>query len=144
MGDLIFFYGTLMTGFTNEGRTRVGGHLKSVGKGSINALLFDLGLYPGAIPASDSRVRGELHQIVDIELALAILDEFEGYSASDPFTSLYVREETTVQLDDGQLASAWVYFYNGPLGTAPRIQSGDYVEFVKSRGKARREGDVKI
>ena len=37
-----------------------------------------------------------------------------------------------VRLDDGQVVSAWVYFYNAPLGDAPRIDSGDYLEYLKA------------
>jgi hypothetical protein len=31
------------------------------------------------------------------------------------------------------MATAFVYFYNAPLGRAPRIRSGDYLEHVKAR-----------
>ena len=34
-------------------------------------------------------------------------------------------------LDDGRVMPAWVYFYNAPLGGAPRIVSGDYLEYLK-------------
>ena len=37
------------------------------------------------------------------------------------------------RLPDGHVAPAWVYFYNAPLGQAPRISSGDYLEHVKVR-----------
>jgi gamma-glutamylcyclotransferase (GGCT)/AIG2-like uncharacterized protein YtfP len=36
-------------------------------------------------------------------------------------------------LDDGRVEEVWVYFYNAPLGRAPRITSGDYIEHLKSR-----------
>ena len=130
MGDLVFFYGTLMSRFRREGRSGVDDQLKAVGRGSIAAALFDLGLYPAAIP-SDSRVKGELHQMLDVDHVLAVLDEIEGYSVSDPFTSLYTREQTSVSLDDGSVVDAWVYFYNAPLGSAPRIESGDYLEYLE-------------
>ena len=69
----------------------------------------------------------------DIARVLTVLDEFEGYSASDPLTSLYTREETTVTRDGGQVVNAWVYFYNRPLGGAPRIESGDYLEYLRMK-----------
>ena len=31
------------------------------------------------------------------------------------------------------MAEASVYFYNAPLGSAPRITSGDYLEHVRAR-----------
>jgi gamma-glutamylcyclotransferase (GGCT)/AIG2-like uncharacterized protein YtfP len=133
MGDLIFFYGTLMSAFQPEVLARLDGQLQSTGRGSIAATLFDLGSYPAAIPALDGRVRGELYRMRDVGRVLFVLDEFEGYSSSDRFTSLYVRDEAAVRLDDGQVVTAWVYFYNAPLVGAPRIDSGDYREYMEGK-----------
>jgi len=131
MTDLVFFYGTLMSGFKRPGRSRIDSKLTPVGHGSIKATLFDLGIYPAAIPASDERVLGELHRMVDPGGVLDALDEIEGYRPSQPDASLYTRVETAVTLDDGRVESAWVYFYNAPLGKAQRIASGDYLEHLK-------------
>jgi gamma-glutamylcyclotransferase (GGCT)/AIG2-like uncharacterized protein YtfP len=131
MTDLVFFYGTLMTGFQRQGRAGLDRLLKPVGRGWIRAALFDLGIYPAAIPANDSRVWGEIHQMLDADSVLSSLDELEGFSASEPDTSLYTRHESPVTFEDGRAASAWVYFYNAPLGRAERIDSGDYLEHLK-------------
>jgi gamma-glutamylcyclotransferase (GGCT)/AIG2-like uncharacterized protein YtfP len=128
--ELVFFYGTLMTGFRRPGRARVEARLAAEGRGSINAALFDLGIYPAAIPATDSRVRGEVHRMLDSKEVLAALDEIEGFRADQPDSSLYRRVETPVTFDDGRAATAWVYFYNAPLGRAQRIDSGDYLEYL--------------
>ena len=133
MTDLVFFYGTLMSGFQRPGRAPLDRVLVAVGRGWINAALFDLGIYPAAIPASDSTVRGEVHRMTDPDAVLSELDE--GFRASEPETSLYRRVETPVTFDDGHddghVASAWVYFYNAPLGGARRIESGDYLSHLK-------------
>lgn len=131
MTDLVFFYGTLMSGFKRPGRDRLDQALKPIGRGWIRAALYDLGIYPAAIPAHDSRVWGEVHQMLDPEAVLATLDQIEGYSASEPDASLYTRVEIPVTFDDGHVANAWVYFYNAPLGRAERIESGDYLEHLK-------------
>jgi gamma-glutamylcyclotransferase (GGCT)/AIG2-like uncharacterized protein YtfP len=131
--DLVFFYGTLMTGFHRPGRMRLDMLLRLVGRGWISAALFDLGIYPAAIPADDSRVWGEVHRMVDADSVLSELDEIEGYSADEPDASLYRRAEITVTLEDGRRVPAWVYFYDAPLGRAPRIESGDYLEHLKVR-----------
>jgi gamma-glutamylcyclotransferase (GGCT)/AIG2-like uncharacterized protein YtfP len=131
MTNLVFFYGTLMSGFQRPGRARLDHALKPVGRASILAALFDLGIYPAAIPAQDSRVWGEVHQMLDEEAVLATLDEIEGYRASEPDTSLYTRAEIPVTFADGREDRAWVYFYNAPLGRAERIQSGDYLEHLR-------------
>jgi len=69
--------------------------------------------------------------MLDEEAVLSTLDEIEGYRASEPDTSLYTRAEIPVTFDDGRVASAWVYFYNAPLGRAERIESGDYLEHLR-------------
>jgi len=129
--DLVFFYGTLMSGFKRPGRSRVDPKLTPEGRGSIAAALFDVGIYPAAIPASDTRVRGEIYRMFDSASVLAVLDEIEGFRPSRPDESLYTRGEAQVTFDDGQVANAWVYFYNAPLGRAQRIDSGDYLEYLK-------------
>jgi gamma-glutamylcyclotransferase (GGCT)/AIG2-like uncharacterized protein YtfP len=131
MTDLVFFYGTLMSGFRRHGRSRVDRQLTLEGRGWIAAALFDLGIYPGAIPAPDSRVRGEVYRMLDRDIVLAALDEIEGYRPERPETSLYARVETPVTFDDRHVELAWAYFYNAPLGNAQRIESGDYLEHLK-------------
>jgi len=131
MTDLVFFYGTLMKGFERAGRSGVEAKLTPMGRGSIGGALFDLGIYPAAIPSTDSRVTGELYRISDLGSVLAVLDELEGHRPTEPDTSLYRRIEAPVTLDDGQIVQAWVYFYNAPLGQAQRIESGDYRQHLK-------------
>ena len=133
MTDLVFFYGTLMSGFERAGRARVDRALKPMGRGRISAALFDLGIYPAAIPASEGQVWGEVHQMLDPGDVLTTLDEFEGFNAQAPDASLYRRVEAPVTFDDGHTERAWVYFYNAPLGRAERIDSGDYLEHLKVR-----------
>ena len=133
MTDLVFFYGTLMSGFERAGRASVARALRPLGRGRINAALFDLGIYPAAIPATESQVWGEVHQMLNPSDVLTTLDEFEGYNAQAPDASLYRRVEVPVTFDDGHTDRAWVYFYNAPLGRAERIQSGDYLQHLKVR-----------
>lgn len=131
MADLVFFYGTLMTPFNRTGRLRVDQHLGYVGRGSIGGALFDLGIYPAAVPASDARVWGEVYTMTHPTIVLQALDEFEGCRADEPESSLYTRALTPVTLEDGRVVDAWAYFYNAPLGRAERIHSGDYLQHLK-------------
>jgi len=133
MSELVFFYGTLMLPFQRAGRSKIDHHLRLVGRGTIQAALFDLGIYPAAVPSSDSTVRGELHEMLEPLTVLRELDGIEGYRSSEPETSLYTRARTPVTLDDGRTFDAWVYFYNAPLGRAERVSSGDYLEHLKRR-----------
>jgi gamma-glutamylcyclotransferase (GGCT)/AIG2-like uncharacterized protein YtfP len=131
--NLVFFYGTLMSGFKRPGRERLNSMLTPLGRGSIRAALFDMGFYPAAVPAGDAQVTGELHRMIDAEVVLHELDDIEGFRPEEPDTSLYVRAETLVTLEDGRTETAWTYFYNAPLGSAPRIESGDYLDYLKVR-----------
>jgi gamma-glutamylcyclotransferase (GGCT)/AIG2-like uncharacterized protein YtfP len=133
MVDLVFFYGTLMTPFNRTGRLRVDQHLLYMGRGTIAGALFDLGIYPAAVPASDARVWGEVYRMTHPTIVLQALDEFEGCRADEPETSLYTRDLTRVTLEDGRVVEAWAYFYNAPLGRAERIPSGDYLQYLGRR-----------
>ena len=129
----MFFYGTLMSGFKREARARLDALLTPLGRGWIHAALFDLGIYPGAVPATDSRVWGEVYRMRDPNTVLSTLDEVEGFTPAEPDRSLYRREEAVVTFNDGLQAQAWTYFYNAPLGRAQRIESGDYMQHLKIR-----------
>ena len=133
MADFVFFYGTLMAGFDRRRRAGIDAKLTYRGRGSIRAALFDLGIYPAAVPAPEGMVWGEVYEMADREAVLAALDDIEGYRPDDPDKSLYSRAVADVALPDGTVERAWVYFYNAPLGRAPRIASGDYLEHVKVR-----------
>ena len=63
--------------------------------------------------------------MLDPDAVVASLDEIEGFRASEPDASVYVRVEKPVAFEDGHHATAWTYFYNAPLGQARRIESGD-------------------
>ncbi len=97
------------------------------------AALFDLGLYPAAVPAPEGQVWGEVYEMSDTDAVLAGLDDIEGYTPGHADQSLYTREQAEVLLPDGTTAPAWVYFYNAPLGQARLIASGDYLEHIRVR-----------
>ena len=127
----MFFYGTLMTPFNRPGRQRVDAKMSFVGRGRIHAALFDLGIYPAAVPATDDRVvLGEVYEMLEPNAVLAALDEIEGYRSTEPESSLYTRVLVDVTLEGGRVLSAWAYFYNAPLGRAERIESGDYLQHL--------------
>ena len=129
----MFFYGTLMTPFNRTGRLRLDQHLSFKGRGTIRAALFDLGIYPAAVPSGRQPRDWRSVRAHRACAALRALDELEGYRPSDPETSLYTRTRTPVAMEDGTTVEAWTYFYNAPLGRAERIESGDYLEHLKVR-----------
>ena len=120
-----------MAGFDRRRRAGIDTKLRYVGRGSIRGALFDLGLYPAAVPAPDGHIWGEVYEMSESAVVLAALDDIEGYRHDDPDKSLYIRSQADVTLPDGTQARAWVYFYNAPLGRAARIASGDYLEQMR-------------
>ena len=133
MADAAFFYGTLMAGFDRRRRAGIDSDMRYLGRGYISGALFDLGIYPAAVPSSDGRIWGEVYEFDDDGRILAALDDIEGYTHDDPDRSLYTRAKTPVTLDGDATREAWVYFYNAPLGSAPRIPSGDYLAHIRAR-----------
>ena len=122
-----------MAGFDRRRRAGIDDKLTYIGRGSIQGALFDLGLYPAAVPGPDGHVWGEVYEMADSATVLAALDEIEGYRHDDPDRSLYLRQTAQVLLAGGAHSLAWVYFYNAPLGRASRIPSGDYLEHTRVR-----------
>jgi gamma-glutamylcyclotransferase (GGCT)/AIG2-like uncharacterized protein YtfP len=133
MPKLVFFYGTLMTPFNRTGRLQIEQNLVYKGRGTITAALFDLGIYPAAVPDPDGQVWGEVYEMTQPVVVLRALDELEGYRPTEPEASLYTRRLTPVTMEDGSIVYASAYFYNAPLGRAERIASGDYLEHLIGR-----------
>jgi gamma-glutamylcyclotransferase (GGCT)/AIG2-like uncharacterized protein YtfP len=134
VSERVFFYGTLMAPFNRPGRQRITPQLTFEGRGTMHAALFDLGIYPAAVPAQDSSVVwGEVYETANPEAVLTALDEIEGHRPSEPERSLYTRVLTDVTLESGRVEKAWAYFYNAPLGQAQRIQSGNYLDYLNRR-----------
>ncbi len=132
MTDRVFFYGTLMTAFDRRQRAGIDERLLVyLGRGYICAALFDLGIYPAAVPDPEGRVWGEVYAMHDVEAVLPALDDIEGYCPDEPDASLYMRLEVPITLEDGSTGNGWAYFYNAPLGRAERIASGDYLEHLR-------------
>jgi gamma-glutamylcyclotransferase (GGCT)/AIG2-like uncharacterized protein YtfP len=115
MLDRLFVYGTLRDSLTDFGDATY------EAAGEIDAELYDLGDYPGAVPSPDTRLRGALWRLGDPDATLEKLDHYEDADAPDPAKGLFIRETVRVALDDGSTKEAWVYFYNRSVQNRPRI-----------------------
>lgn len=104
----------------------------------FGAAIYDLGNYPGIGPAeSSASIRGEVFEVTDDGLAIA--DEIEGHP------NFYVRQESTVVLDNGTGGAAWVYWAPTALleGRTP-IPSGDWFDRGGDGGAAKTATAVSI
>ena len=133
MTDLVFFYGTLMSGFKRRGRDRIDAKLTPVGRGGFTPRCSTSGYTRARFRPLTPKSGAKLHRMAETEAVLRELDDIEGFTPGEPDGSLYVRRETPVTLADGRIESAWTYFYNAPLGGAQRIESGDYLDYLRIR-----------
>jgi gamma-glutamylcyclotransferase (GGCT)/AIG2-like uncharacterized protein YtfP len=122
--EYFFVYGTLMEGQRNDLLSQLRASL--VGRGTIQAKLYDLGEYPGAKPDHRHQVKGELYRLAKPAQHLTLLDDYEDFVSLRRHSSLFVREQTEVTLEDGRREIAWVYFYNRPVDESYFVAGGDF------------------
>jgi len=129
MSEYLFSYGTLQPGHAPAEIMHAVDKLRSVGKGSIRGLLYDLGDYPGAVLSSDSKrtISGSVFQLAEDESLLSQLDEYEGFDPKAPQESLFRRELHPVKLDSGKKLTCWIYVYNRKPDSARLLNSGVYM-----------------
>jgi gamma-glutamylcyclotransferase (GGCT)/AIG2-like uncharacterized protein YtfP len=125
----LFVYGTLRSGSKNEFFDLLKENSKPIGKGMLNARLYDLGAYPGAKPSKNKGevTLGEVYEVDQNKWNEVIkrLDEYEGFDVNDPNNSEYVRKRTKIKMGPKSI-SAWTYLYNRPLRGKRPIWTGDY------------------
>lgn len=138
----VFSYGTLITGaLSPEIDELLGTHCVARWEAWVRGRLYDLGAYPGAVPAArrDERIRGQVLELRDAERILPWLDRYEGYDPRVPRKSLYLRERVRVtpEADAGPAATpteAWIYWLNQRPAGRRLIVSGDYRGYLSAGG----------
>lgn len=127
--DYLFVYGTLRNGYDLKLRNRVSRELEYVGKAKVEASLYDLGKYPGAIKGEQkSEVIGDVFIITNPEKVLNVLDKYEGKK--------FDRKLQKVKLRSGKSISAWIYWYNQTPEPKRRIHYKDYLNYLKNKKTA--------
>jgi gamma-glutamylcyclotransferase (GGCT)/AIG2-like uncharacterized protein YtfP len=90
---------------------------------TVRGHLHDLGEYPGLV-LDDSPdaplVPGDVFLVADGK-TLAAIDEYEGFRAGKPETSIFQRTHVAVILPDGGQRTCWVYVYNGEVSSSPIV-----------------------
>ena len=136
----MFAYGTLRKGVAIPLKKKIGEDMEWVGLSQIPGKMYDIGKYPGALPANAdekrSFIKGEVIKIRNPRKVFKILDEYEGFDPRHVDKSEYYREKKTVQLDDGTKIDAWVYWYNLPVQGKRRIRHKDYLDYLKKKKSA--------
>ncbi|MDQ7052104.1 MAG: gamma-glutamylcyclotransferase family protein [candidate division KSB1 bacterium] len=137
--SLLFVYGTLMRGGANERFLASPDRAQFVEEARVRGKLYDIGEFPALVPAEDdepeSWVYGEIYALETPDILLKTLDVIEGVNEAYPERSLFKRICLTAYSDSGE-KTVWAYVYNQPLHHFPRIPSGNYREYLKSRQTA--------
>lgn len=130
MREYLFIYGTLLPEYAPNEIADTVRRLSYVGPAYVHGRLYDLGEYPGVIldASSPTKISGHLFKLPQNQSVLAALDSYEGFESENLKKSLFVRERTTVTLDDKRSVQCWIYVYNRDPGAAPLVLSGDYAK----------------
>jgi gamma-glutamylcyclotransferase (GGCT)/AIG2-like uncharacterized protein YtfP len=105
---------------------RLGAEARLIGAGSIQARLYRISWYPGAVEGGEpgQRVHGELYALDDPARSLAWLDAYEGLAPGRLESEKYARVERPVLLASGAQMGAWVYLYKGDVQGLPAVAGG--------------------
>ncbi|MGN5480758.1 gamma-glutamylcyclotransferase family protein [Cupriavidus basilensis] len=133
----VFVYGTLRAGEVNDLNAAARRHGIAaptlLGTATIAGRLYDFGTYPGLVLDPEAGLAvGDIYEVPDA--LLPVLDEIEEVYPGQ--ASLFVREEQTV-LQGGRPVACLLYpVADGAVAGLPRIDSGDWVAYRKSRDPA--------
>jgi gamma-glutamylcyclotransferase (GGCT)/AIG2-like uncharacterized protein YtfP len=124
----LFVYGTLRKDFGLELAERITNNLHFVAHGKVSGVLYDLGAYPGAVPASrGEKITGDVYRIKDAENVFAVLDAYEGPG--------YRRQKAEVTMASNEHAEVWMYWYTGAVNERQRITGTDYLDYLKIKDR---------
>lgn len=133
MGNGIFVYGTLMSGFENH-EIYLAKNIKSIQKAKIKGRLFHLRQgYPAVIDGPGC-VRGEYVTVNNISSVLEQLDELEDYYGPGK-NNEYERVSRDIMLISGKTVRGYVYIYPVHLLTelnrmGRELPAGDWRAFI--------------
>lgn len=135
--DLLFVYGTLRRGIVSPLDELMAQHCEFHADATMQGILFDVAGYPGAITSTNpaNRVIGELYAVRRPRQLWPRLDHYEHCSNAFPKPHEYVRKMRTFSLENGEDIRAWVYLFNWKSGGLFRVQSGDYLQYLRGESE---------
>lgn len=141
MSEFIFVYGTLRPSQAPPEMKDIVGRWKPAGAATVLGQLLDLGDYTGAVldVNTSSRIVGEVYELPDEPALLATLDEYEGFDADEPETSLFHRVKTEVKMASGGNQTCWMYVYNGGASGSAKRKKRPTVSTAKPEKKSSRK-----
>ncbi|HEY0924012.1 gamma-glutamylcyclotransferase family protein [Rheinheimera pacifica] len=129
MQHYLFVYGTLRQNANHPMHQLLAQYGRFVAMARYQARLYQVAYYPGAVPSNNAadQVVGELYQLLQPDLLLPALDNYEECSPQFAQPHEYRREQQNITLDNGDTVIAWVYVYNRSTDGLTLIQNGDFL-----------------
>ena len=122
MSELIFVYGALRKGASNDWRMK---GAQWLGPAEVAGTLVKIDWYPGLVLGGGSVVLGEVYE-VGSEL-MNELDEFEGIGLEDERNGEYHRVKVEVSFE-GEPLNVWIYEWLKGVEGYPVVESGDLLD----------------
>jgi gamma-glutamylcyclotransferase (GGCT)/AIG2-like uncharacterized protein YtfP len=112
----LFIYGTLHPDRAPSEIADVVRNMKPVGRATIRGVRYELDSFPAVIiDAKAGEVAGEVYVLPNDADSLKRLDEYEEYYPQNLSASLFRREQTSAEFQDGSHKDCWIYVYNQPI-----------------------------
>ena len=113
----MFVYGTLMQGLGNH---KVLGNSRFISKAKTKGLyaLFALGIPYVTKSVNKDRIHGEVYEVNETDLVN--VDRLEGHPR------FYKREQIDIELENGDIIEAWIYFCDVNTKSVDYVVSGNY------------------
>ncbi len=125
--EYIFVYGTLRK--TQKKHPLLCEHTQFIENATFCGKLYLIQDYPAVVFSENlnDKVIGEVYQLLAIDKAFLVLDEYEEVGEQFPSPNEYFRKQMPIILDSGKPLTAWVYMYNHSLENKPYLTSGDFL-----------------
>jgi gamma-glutamylcyclotransferase (GGCT)/AIG2-like uncharacterized protein YtfP len=133
MEPLVFVYGTLRKDARGQMLSPLCRGWIFRGYGTVPGELYDFGPYPGAVPSSapGARILGEVYELPQPKTMIPPIDRYEGCSEEDERPHEFERDLVDVDMEDGTVARAWIYWYRA-AARGRELESGDYMERLRA------------
>jgi gamma-glutamylcyclotransferase (GGCT)/AIG2-like uncharacterized protein YtfP len=129
MNPHLFVYGSLMSSAGHPMGERLRREARLIGKATIQARLYRISWYPGAVASGDpdEHVHGEVYALENPDRGLAWLDAYEGIRPGNRDENEYERAERPARLARGEEIAAWVYLYRKDAAGLSAVPGGRWV-----------------
>lgn len=136
--NYLFVYGSLMKGLQTPMSQLLNDTSKFLGEGKMPGVMYDLGYYPGAVyqKNSDAYIYGHIFELYNMKTIISQLDKYESVGERYNQFNEYKRSLIPVQFKQ-LIIESWVYLYNLSTVNLPIIESGNYLENLKTNQKHR-------